>query len=88
MVPLANTKGRPMSGLWHLIEPHLPPDGTNTNLLIATSVPSRSAADVNWVLSPGRPYILNNGLYIAISTTGGVFTATKNTDFTDRGEVA
>ena len=38
------------------------------------------SADLNWFINPGKPYIFNNGLYIALSTTGGAFTASANTD--------
>lgn len=37
--------------------------------------------DMPWFISPGAPSYMSAGIWIAISTTGGLFTSTTSTDF-------
>lgn len=62
---------------------------TGATPLDSTSVPpgnGTSGPDVNWSMSPGKPYTCSNGIYIALSSTGGTFTALGNTDLTGKVE--
>ena len=43
--------------------------------------------DVNWFMAPNKPYIFTNGLYIALSLTGGVFTASGAADMVVWAEI-
>lgn len=44
--------------------------------------PTSGGVDNPWFYQPARPYWLTAGLVIALSTTGGTFTASANTDIT------
>jgi len=48
----------------------------------ATAVGPKTSGqgDVNWFIAPNKPYIFTNGLYIALSLTGGVFTPSGAAD--------
>jgi|SRR6516225_1111638 hypothetical protein len=70
------------SAIWIMAFDSASAPSANAIPLIATAVPAASGADQNWILSPGAAYVLSNGLYIGISTTGGLFTASTNADFT------
>ena len=53
--------------------------------LAMSSVPPGNGVtgpDVNWSMSPGKPYTCSVGIYVALSSTGAVFTALGNNDLT------
>jgi hypothetical protein len=57
--------------------------GNGTVPLYSTPVgPATGGVDQPWSLSPATPRYVSSGIWVAISTTGGQFTATANTDMT------
>lgn len=55
---------------------------TGATPLAAIAVAPIGAIDNNWSMQPGKPYTFSTGLYVALSSTGGTFTASSNTDLT------
>lgn len=55
---------------------------TGTVPIAATAVGPNAGPDVNWYISVGKPYTCSTGIYIALSTTGGTFTASAVTAIT------
>jgi hypothetical protein len=60
---------------WIMVFDAVSAPSTGTVPLYATAVGPASGPDVNWFISPGKPCKFATGLYVALSTTGGTFTA-------------
>lgn len=71
--------------VWIMVFDAASAPAANAVPLAMTSLPPGNGVagpDVNWSISPGKPYTCSTGIYVALSSTGGVFTSLGNTDMT------